>query len=206
MEFHCRDKLEGLVRFLLGADVVPITWWTPQLGDTCLPQTVVVDRNGEGWRLILTWTTENSMQRTLLYYGVLWAKISQYVDIGTAFLSESLLYKFLNLSTRVWGSVIVSLSLQHDCSGWTEEWWLHFVGSVLPGSYVLSVGNMNQTLWLACFFKMEELSGCGTTRRKCWLLTDSLPPPPDTYTHWHENEHYFIYISWHNDFIKGIIA
>ena len=103
-------------------------------------------------------------------------------NIGTAFLSESLLYKFLNLSTSVWGSVIVSLSLQHDCSGWTEEWWLHFVGSVLPGSYVLSVGNMNQTLWLACFFKMEELSGCGTTRRKCWLLTDSLPPSRHIHT------------------------
>ena len=66
------------------------------------------------------------------YYDVPQVKIQQYMDVCPIFLSESLLYEFLNLSIAGRGGpVFVNLLLRHDRSEQTEEWNLHFAGKCL---------------------------------------------------------------------------
>ena len=115
---------------------------------------------------MLTWMIENSMQQTLNHGIIAYRKLSFHYT----WISNSLLYEFLNRSFYWWLRALffVSLPLQ-DCSDWPE--------SVSPGSDLLSAGN-----WTKCYnwpasFRMQKLVGCGITTRKCWLQTP--PPPPN---------------------------
>ena len=72
--------------------------------------------------------------------------------------------------------------------------------SLLPGSGVLSIGQVNQPLQMAHFFKMQKPTSCGTTTWICPLLAKPLsppPPPPDTHTHKHENDHFISLLQLH---------
>ena len=60
------------------------------------------------------------------YHGLFQVKISQLIDICLIFLSESLLYEFLNFLQEAKGPVLVSLQLQYDYCKQIEEWKLDF--------------------------------------------------------------------------------
>ena len=81
---------------------------------------------GSAWELALSQT----------HYGVSQMKISPYVDIHPIFLSLSLLYEFLTLSTGGTGPPF----RQHDRSEWTKNGCCILPGSVSPGSDAVSAG------------------------------------------------------------------
>ena len=130
------------------------------------------------------------MHNTSPYHGTPRVKVLQYMYICLIFFSESLLYEFLIFLPVAKGLVFVSLPLPHECSKWTEEWELHFPKKCLARKWHLKWGKMNQALPLAPFFTMQKPIGCGITTKKCYLLMNSLPPPRDTHTHRHENDHF----------------
>ena len=125
--------------------------------------------------------------------------------------SKSLLYEFLNLSTGGLGPILISL--WHDHRKPTEEWKLHFARKCLDRKRCIKHGKMNKALWLAHFFKMQMLIGCGTTARKCPLLTDSLAIPGHTYAYawkWLFYLHFFcmmisLLAHQHNTVYLGVI-
>ena len=75
------------------------------------------------------------------------------------------------------GSIFVSYLLWHDCGKRTDKCKLHFGRKCLAKKWHIKHRKMKPVLRLACFFKMQKPIGCGTTTRKCWRLTDALPPP-----------------------------
>ena len=131
---------------------------------------------------------------TSTYYGVPWGKISWYMSICPIVFSQSLLYEFLNLSTGGLGPILISL--WHDHRKPTEEWKLHFARKCLDRKRCIKHGKMNKALWLARFFKMQMLIGCGTTARKCPLLTDSLAIPGHTYAYAWKWLFYLHFFAW----------
>ena len=128
----------------------------------------------------------NSVYISSPHYGVPSAKISQYMYICLIFVR----YPSLTVCCMTFGlfllvtksPVFVSLPLQHDHSKRTEKWKLHFARKCLARKWHIKLGKMSRKLWLACFFKMQSPTACGTTTRKYWLLTDSLPPARHQHT------------------------
>ena len=164
-----------------------------------------------------TWVIEYSKQHTWvfkaayitsLYFGALWVKILQYMDISVILLSESLLYElgeFLNLFTNGWEPRFISLLLCHDRCQWTKEWELYFARKCLSRKWGIKQGKINQALQLVGFFKRRKMIGCDTKTRKCQFYRSS-----QKYTSISMKMtllvFYFIYIFWRNDFITGTTA
>ena len=136
-------------------------------------------------------------------YAVPWVKVSQH-KMSNIPLQKSV-YEFLNLSNGGQGSVFINFLLRHYYSEWSEEWKSHFARMHLARKWHIKNGKINQVLRLACFFEVQKLIGCGTTTRKCWLLTDSLSSP--AYRHIGRKMTILFHLHfWHNDFIIDMIA
>ena len=126
---------------------------------------------------------QSRIQSSIHYITILWCASGEDFTIHE-YLSSILLWKsvvwvlflffiFLLVAER---PLFVSLPLQHDRCKQTEEWNLHIARKCLARKWHIKHRKTNQVLQLACFSKTQKPIGCGTTTRKCQLLTGSLPP------------------------------
>ena len=124
------------------------------------------------------------IKSSIHYITVLWCTMRKdfiiHVYLSNIPLKISVVSEWISASFKWWPRAELfstNLPLRHDCSEQTEEWKLHFAWKCLTRKWRIKCEKMNQALGLAGFFKMQKLIGCGTTVRKCQLLTDFLPPP-----------------------------
>ena len=131
----------------------------------------------------ITWIHDlNAAYIASPYYGIPWVKILQYIYICLIFLSDSQLYELLNLSSGGNGPHFRQCSalawpLQ---TNWKNESCI-LPGSISPESDVLSVGKMNQVLWLVCFFQMKIEHWLRHNHKKMPVADGLSPPPPPTH-------------------------
>ena len=139
----------------------------------------------------------NTAYTTSLYYGVPRMKISQDMDICLIFLSESLLYEFLNLSTGGWGPHYC----QPPVSIMTATNELKNGSCISPGciptkSDILSTGKWTKHYDWPTSFKCKSWLAVAQPQENasCWW---TLSLPPDTRMHKHENDHFIILLYLH---------
>ena len=147
---------------------------------TCIHNVVHTDINNRAFFVFFT-----AVYITSLYYGVPRVKILQYICICLIFLSEGLLYEFLNLSTGGWKPNFCQLSTSAKTQQMNWRMKAAFCQEVSAGSDVLGMGEMNKVLWLA-WHNDKKMPVC-----------DGLSLPPlDTRMHWHENYHFVIFFTF----------
>ena len=132
---------------------------------------------------------------SIYYITLLWGTTSDDCTIHGIFAWYSSLkiccmsFWFILLAPK--GPLLISFPIQHNWSEQSEEWKLHFARNCLTRKWYNKHGKMNQVQWLARFFRMQKLIGCGATQENagCW---QALSLPPYTCTHRNNNDH-FIY-------------
>ena len=121
---------------------------------------------------------QQRMNRSLHCTTILWCTVSEDfttdVRLSDVFLSESQATVCVFESFHWWLGILfwsVFLFSMTTYSERTEEWKLHFARKCCVRKDILSVGKWTKGSLL------QKPTGCGTTTRKCCLLTDSLPCP-----------------------------
>ena len=144
-----------------------------------------------------TWTTENSTWHALhhcIMVCSVWRFHNTWIFVQYSSLRVCCILSFGIYLLAAKGPIFISLLFWHDCSNQTEEWKLYFATKCLARKWCINCRKMSQALRLACCFQMQKPMGCGTTTRKCQLLTDFLPLPGNTHAQaWKLPFYFFIH-------------